>query len=201
MKRRICRELLLDFLLIRVKSEHYLFFSNEKIILVVYGGIRRGSGVWRGGIWKREGKPMTEIQDLESAGLRPTFSRMSVLALFSKKDVPHLSAEEVHQKLHHDGYRIGLATVYRVLTQFEHAGLLSRHKWQDGRSVYELSSEDHHDHMICTACNRLVEFNDPVIEERKRKVAEEAGFVLNDHVLYLYVSCLDPACPGNNPSQ
>ena len=143
---------------------------------------------------------MTKIRELENAGLRPTFSRMSILNLFSEKELSHLSAEEIHKRLQVDGFRIGLATIYRVLTQFEHAGLLSRHKWGDGRSVYELSTEDHHDHMICTECKKLVEFNDPVIEERKKKVAEEAGFVLRDHLLYLYVSCIDPDCPGKNES-
>lgn len=139
---------------------------------------------------------MTKFQELENAGLRPTFSRMSILNLFSEEGVAHLSAEDVHQRLQTNGFRIGLATVYRVLTQFEHAGLLSRHKWEDGRAVYELTSEDHHDHMICTECKKLIEFNDPTIEERKRKIVEEAGYVLHDHLLYLYVSCTDENCPG-----
>ena len=137
----------------------------------------------------------THLQDLERVGLRPTFSRMSVLALFSEQD-SHLSAEEVYQTLQERGFRVGLASVYRVLTQFEHAGLLYRHRFEDGRATYELSSEQHHDHMICLDCKKMMEFNDPVIEERKRKVAEEAGFRLDDHVLYLYVSCLKPDCPG-----
>ena len=136
---------------------------------------------------------MTQIQELRDAGLRPTFSRMSVLALF-ERGVLHLSAEDVHQKLHEEGFQIGLATVYRVLTQFEHAGILSRHKWDDTRSVYERASEGHHDHMICTKCGKLIEFSDPIIEERKREVAEEAGYTLEDHLLYLYVSCHDSAC-------
>ncbi|MEO5364127.1 MAG: ferric iron uptake transcriptional regulator [Magnetococcus sp. DMHC-8] len=138
----------------------------------------------------------TNLEELENAGLRPTFSRMSVLALFSDRNVAHLSAEEIHQRLQADGFRMGLATVYRVLTQFEHAGLLYRHRCEDGRAVYELSSEHHHDHMICVDCKKMIEFHDPLIEQRKRQIAEEAGFVLNDHVLYLYVSCVDPHCPG-----
>ncbi|MBF0461443.1 MAG: transcriptional repressor [Magnetococcales bacterium] len=137
----------------------------------------------------------TCLQDLERVGLRPTFSRMSVLALFSE-GMPHLSAEEVYQNLQERGFRVGLASIYRVLTQFEHAGLLYRHRYEDGRATYELSSDRHHDHMICVDCKKMIEFNDPIIEERKRKIAEEAGFVLDDHVLYLYVSCLNPACPG-----
>ena len=141
---------------------------------------------------------MTELRELENAGLRPTFSRMSILTLFSGESARHMSAEEVHQKLQADGSRIGLATIYRVLTQFEHAGLLSRHKWEDGRSVYELTTESHHDHMICTDCKKLIEFYDPVIEERKHKIAKDAGFVLHDHLLYLYVSCNDPDCPSKN---
>lgn len=149
------------------------------------------------GFRKREGRlDVTKLQELESAGLRPTFSRMSVLALFSEQGVAHLAAEEVHQRLHDSGVRIGLATIYRVLTQFEHAGLLSRHKWADGRAVYELASTDHHDHMICTTCKKLIEFCDPAIEERKKKIAEEAGFTLQDHLLYLYVACRDDHCPN-----
>ena len=142
----------------------------------------------------------TNLQELENAGLRPTFSRMSILSLFSDKNVAHLSAEEIHHKLLSDGFRMGLATVYRVLTQFEHAGLLLRHRCEDGRAIYELSSEQHHDHMICVDCKKMIEFNDPIIEERKKKIAEEAGFHLQDHLLYLYVTCIDPACPGKqNP--
>ncbi|MEO5352842.1 MAG: ferric iron uptake transcriptional regulator [Magnetococcus sp. XQGC-1] len=142
----------------------------------------------------------TNLQELENAGLRPTFSRMSILSLFSNHHVAHLSAEEIHQKLLADGFRMGLATVYRVLTQFEHAGLLLRHRCEDGRAIYELSSEQHHDHMVCVECKKMIEFNDPIIEERKKKIAEEAGFLLQDHLLYLYVTCVDPNCPGKqNP--
>ena len=135
-------------------------------------------------------------QDLEKVGLRPTFSRMNVLTLFSESAITHLSAEDVYQKLQERGVRVGLASIYRVLTQFEHAGLLYRHRCEDGRATYELVSEQHHDHMICLDCKKMVEFNDPVIEGRKRKIAEEGGFVLDDHLLYLYVSCLKPDCPG-----
>ncbi len=120
---------------------------------------------------------------------------MSVLGLFTSGKNPHLSAEEVYQSLLSQGFEIGLATIYRVLTQFEHAGLLVRHKNREGRAVYELTREEHHDHMVCLQCNRLFEFNDPVIEERKRKVAEQAGFELRDHLLYLYVECSKPDCP------
>ena len=135
---------------------------------------------------------MSSIRNLKDAGLRPTFSRMSVLGLFTTGKNPHLSAEEVYQSLLAQGFEIGLATIYRVLTQFEHAGLLVRHKNRDSRAVYELSREEHHDHMVCLQCNRLFEFNDPVIEERKKQVAKEAGFQLQDHLLYLYVDCVDP---------
>ena len=138
---------------------------------------------------------MSTVRNLQDAGLRPTFSRMSVLDLFTVEAHPHLSAEDVFQSLLAQGFEIGLATIYRVLTQFEHAGLLVRHKQLDGRSVYELSREEHHDHMVCLQCNRLIEFNDPVIEARKEQVARDAGFKLQDHLLYLYVACQDPACP------
>lgn len=141
----------------------------------------------------------TPLENLENAGLRPTFSRMSVLELFSDQNRAHLSAEEVHQTLQTNGFRMGLATVYRVLTQFEHAGLLVRHRYEDGRAVYELARESHHDHIICMDCKKMVEFHDPIIEARKRAIAEEMGFRLQDHLLYLYVTCTDPACPGKSP--
>ncbi|MBF0185281.1 MAG: ferric iron uptake transcriptional regulator [Magnetococcales bacterium] len=142
------------------------------------------------------GKVTSNLQELTNAGLRPTFSRMSVLSLFSEHDEVHLSAEEIHQKLQATGFRMGLATVYRVLTQFEQAGLLYRHRHEDGRAIYELAGEQHHDHMICINCKKMIEFNDPIIEERKRKIVEDAGYSLHGHVLYLYISCDDPNCPG-----
>ena len=132
---------------------------------------------------------------LKDAGLRPTFSRMSILKLFEATDKKHLTAEEIYQTLLKQGHQLGLASIYRVLTQFVHAGILVKHKCQDGSSIYELSQEEHHDHMVCIQCKRLIEFNNKEIETLKRQVAEEAGFVLSDHILYLYVQCQDPHCP------
>ncbi|MBF0624629.1 MAG: ferric iron uptake transcriptional regulator [Magnetococcales bacterium] len=140
---------------------------------------------------------MKPVQELKEVGLRPTFSRMSILEVFSRVENKHLTAEEIHQHLQDNEQEIGLATVYRVLTQFEHAGLLVRHKCQDGsKSTYELTGSDHHDHMVCLQCHKIFEFNDPIIEERKRAVAAEAGFELQDHLLYLYVACLRTDCPN-----
>ncbi len=139
---------------------------------------------------------MTNTKDLKGAGLRPTLARIRILEIFSVEANKHLTAEELHEQLMAEGHDMSLATVYRTLTQFEHAGILERHRCQDGGAVYELTDAEHHDHMVCLQCDKMIEFHDPVIEERKRKIAEEAGFELEDHVLYLYVHCPNPDCPN-----
>lgn len=134
-------------------------------------------------------------QDLKNAGLKATAPRMKVLRLFVSDAGQHMSAEEVYKRLLSDGEEIGLATIYRVLTQFQHAGLLSRSHFEAGKAIYELNQGEHHDHLLCLQCGRVEEFVDPVIEKRQQEIARERGFEVQEHTLSLYVNCLDPACP------
>lgn len=127
--------------------------------------------------------------DLKKAGLKSTVPRRKILEIFESAEHPHLTAEEVYQRLRQHGEEVGLATVYRVLTQFETAGLLIRHNFEGGRSVFEMNQGGHHDHMVCVACGQVFEFFDTAIEERQRRVAEKAGFTIDDHSLYLYGVC------------
>ncbi len=130
-----------------------------------------------------------ENQELRKAGLKVTLPRVKILQLLehAEETSQHLSAEEVYKQLMESGEDVGLATVYRVLTQFESAGLVSRHNFESGHSVFELSKSQHHDHMVCTESGEVVEFVDEVIEKRQRQLAEERGFELVDHSLVLYV--------------
>jgi len=127
--------------------------------------------------------------DLKKAGLKTTRPRLKILNILETAEVRHLSAEDVYKILLESGDEIGLATVYRVLTQFEGAGLVIRHNFEGGRSVFELNDESHHDHMVCLECGRVFEFFDRTIEERQRQIAEQAGFTIDDHSLYLYGVC------------
>ena len=126
-------------------------------------------------------------QQLKKVGLKTTLPRVKILAILEDSDERHLSAEDVYKLLLVAGEDVGLATVYRVLTQFESAGLVSRHNFEDGHAVFELTSEHHHDHMICLDTNEVIEFVDKEIEELQRKVAEKHGYELIDHNLVLYV--------------
>ena len=108
---------------------------------------------------------------------------------------PHLTAEDVYRKLLAEGPDIGLATVYRVLTQFEQAGLLVRHHFDSGKAVFELNEGHHHDHLVCIRCGRVEEFYDAAIEKRQHAVARERGFEISAHALYLYADCVKPRCP------
>lgn len=127
-------------------------------------------------------------QELKKAGLKVTAPRLKILGVLeSAGPDAHLSAEDVFKILLESGEEVGLATVYRVLTQFEQAGLVSRHHFDGGLSVFELSSEDHHDHMVCTETGQVVEFYDEVIERLQHEIAERHGFELVDHSLILYV--------------
>ena len=128
-------------------------------------------------------------QELRRAGLKVTLPRVKILQILEGVDpkTQHLSAEEVYRALLEAGEDVGLATVYRVLTQFETAGLVIRHNFETGHSVFELSKGDHHDHMVCMDSGEVVEFLDPVIEKRQRELAEERGYELVDHSLVLYV--------------
>lgn len=127
--------------------------------------------------------------DLKKAGLKATVPRRKILEIFESAEHPHLTAEEVYQRLRAGGEEVGLATVYRVLTQFESAGLIIRHNFEGGRSVFEINQGGHHDHMVCVVCGKVFEFYDGAIEDRQREVAQKTGFSIDDHSLYLYGVC------------
>lgn len=127
--------------------------------------------------------------DLKQAGLKTTLPRLKVLSILENSDIRHLSAEDVYKELLEEEGSIGLATVYRVLTQFEDAGLVIRHNFEGERSVFELNDADHHDHMVCVKCASVTEFLDKRIEFQQEKVAEEHGFTIQDHSLTLYGIC------------
>jgi Fur family ferric uptake transcriptional regulator len=141
---------------------------------------------------------MSESKDLRNMGLKATFPRLKVLDLFQNSSQRHLSAEDVYKLLIAENTDIGLATVYRVLTQFEQAGLLVRHHFEGGKAVFELNEREHHDHLVCLQCGRVEEFHDPEIERRQAKVAKDRGFDIHDHSLYLYADCVKPGCPNKN---
>jgi Fur family transcriptional regulator, ferric uptake regulator len=128
-------------------------------------------------------------QELRKAGLKITLPRVKILQILESDDEEalHMSAEDVYGALRDAGEDVGLATVYRVLTQFESAGLVTRHHFETGHSVFELDKGEHHDHMVCVSSGEVVEFTDPVIEQRQRQIAEEHGYELMDHSLVLYV--------------
>ena len=135
-------------------------------------------------------------QNLKKAGLKATLPRLRVLELFLNEAGNHFTAEDVFKRFLSDGGEIGLATIYRVLTQFEHAGLLQRHHFETGKAVFELNEGHHHDHLVCMECGQVEEFLDEVIEKRQREIAAERGFSVQDHALYIYVDCLREKCPN-----
>ncbi|MFD2231372.1 ferric iron uptake transcriptional regulator [Alkalimarinus sediminis] len=128
-----------------------------------------------------------ENHELRKAGLKVTLPRVKILNMLENADEHHMSAEDVYKALLDAGEDVGLATVYRVLTQFESAGLVLRHNFEGGHAVFELATDDHHDHMVCAQSGKVIEFCDPVIERRQHEIAEEHGFELIDHSLTLYV--------------
>lgn len=132
-----------------------------------------------------------ESQDLKKAGLKATLPRLKILNFLESSDVRHMTAEEVYKSLLESGEEIGLATVYRVLTQFEAAGLVTRHHFEGGQSVFELNEGTHHDHILCVKCGKVDEFMDPTIEERQHKIADKLGYTMTDHSLYIYGICPD----------
>jgi Fur family ferric uptake transcriptional regulator len=140
--------------------------------------------------------------DLKNSGLKATFPRLKILELFHKAQLKaadrHMTAEDVYKLLLLEDMDIGLATVYRVLTQFEQAGLLQRHHFDSGKAVFELNEGQHHDHLVCLQCGRVEEFFDPEIEKRQNRIAKERGFEVHDHALYLYVDCTKTQCPHRN---
>ncbi len=135
---------------------------------------------------------MEESQQLKEAGLKITMPRLKILQILEHSADHHLSAEDVYRSLAEMGEEVGLATVYRVLTQFEAAGLINRHNFEGGYSVFELSQGEHHDHLVCVKCGRVDEFVDEVIEQRQKMIAEQAGFKMTDHALNIYGVC--PKC-------
>ena len=132
---------------------------------------------------------MTDSTDLKKAGLKATLPRLKILDILEHTKMRHMTAEDVYKTMLATGEEIGLATVYRVLTQFEQAGLVIRHNFEGGRAVFEINEGHHHDHIVCIECDKVFEFHDPQIEERQRKVAEKAGFVMDEHSLYIYGVC------------
>jgi Fur family transcriptional regulator, ferric uptake regulator len=137
-----------------------------------------------------------ESQDLRRAGLKVTLPRLKILEILAGEANRHLSAEDLYKRLLELNEDIGLATVYRVLTQFEAAGLVTRHHFEGGTAVFELNRGDHHDHVVCMDCGRVEEFNDPAIEERQAAAATRLGFAMADHSLILYGHCRRENCPG-----
>lgn len=127
--------------------------------------------------------------DLKKAGLKVTTPRIKILEMLEKADPHHLSAEEVYQRLKASGDDVGLATVYRVLTQFASAGLVVRHNFEGGHSVFELDQGEHHDHLVCVNCGKVVEFVDEEIENRQTQIAESHEFKITDHNLTIYGLC------------
>jgi len=133
----------------------------------------------------------TENQELRKAGLKVTLPRVKILQIMESSETRHLSAEDVYKALIEADEDVGLATVYRVLTQFESAGLVMRHHFEGGSSVFELTTIDHHDHIVCQTCGNVEEFFDAVIEDQQEKIAKQYGFRITDHSMYLYGICKD----------
>ncbi|MBM3352882.1 MAG: ferric iron uptake transcriptional regulator [Betaproteobacteria bacterium] len=137
---------------------------------------------------------MDSTQSLKDIGLKATLPRRRILELFETSKVRHMSAEDVYHALVAEGMDVGLATVYRVLTQFEQAGLLARQHFETGKAVFELNQGGHHDHLVCLQCGRIEEFYDPEIEKRQAEVARQRGFQLKGHSLALYADCVKGDC-------
>jgi Fur family ferric uptake transcriptional regulator len=133
-------------------------------------------------------------QDIRKAGLKVTLPRVKILELLESSAQRHVSAEDVYKLLLERGEEIGLATVYRVLTQFEAAGLVTRHNFEGGHAVFELERGNHHDHLVCVVCGKVEEFVDSTIEKRQREIASEHGFEIVDHSLIIYGHCDNPNC-------
>jgi Fur family transcriptional regulator, ferric uptake regulator len=143
---------------------------------------------------------MANIEELKSTGLKATLPRLKILDVFQKGTQRHMTAEDVFRVLLEERSDIGLATVYRVLTQFEQAGILSRSHFESGKAVYELNEGTHHDHLVCLDCGRVEEFYDAEIEKRQNAVARLKGFQIAEHALSLYAHCTKINCP-NRPQK
>ena len=142
---------------------------------------------------------MTHAEELKNSGLKATLPRIKVLEVFQNTQQRHMSAEDVFRVLLAEHADIGLATVYRVLMQFEQAGILSRSHFESGKAVFELNEGKHHDHLVCIDCGRVEEFYDAEIEKRQTRIAHERGFEIVDHALYLYAECTKARCPYRKP--
>lgn len=136
-----------------------------------------------------------ENQEIRKAGLKVTLPRVKILEILETCDARHMTAEDVYKALLEKGEEIGLATVYRVLTQFEGAGLVERHHFEGGQAVFELDRGKHHDHIVCLLCGRVEEFVDDTIESCQKKIAEQRGFEISDHSLIIYGNCTKHDCP------
>ncbi len=136
--------------------------------------------------------------DLKASGLKATAPRLKILEIFQSSDVRHLAAEDIYRVLLNENMEVGLATVYRVLAQFEQAGLLKRNYFETGKAIYELNEGEHHDHLVCLDCGMVEEFHDQEIEKRQRIIARERGFEIVDHSLALYCRCSKPDCPNRH---
>jgi Fur family ferric uptake transcriptional regulator len=145
---------------------------------------------------RAQGHAMTQVDELKSSGLKATVPRIKVLEVFQRTQRRHLSAEDVYKVLLTESADVGLATVYRVLMQFEQAGLLTRSNFESGKAVFELNQGQHHDHLVCLDCGRVEEFYDAEIEQRQRAVTTARGFELQEHTLALYARCTKADCPS-----
>ncbi|MGL5947689.1 MAG: ferric iron uptake transcriptional regulator [Aeromonas sp.] len=133
-------------------------------------------------------------QALKKAGLKVTLPRIKILSFLQRADCQHISAEELYKRLLDEGEEVGLATVYRVLNQFDDAGIVTRHHFEGGKSVFELASNHHHDHLVCLDCGKVIEFSDEVIEKRQQAIAKAHNIELTNHSLYLYGHCTLGQC-------
>jgi len=140
------------------------------------------------------------IDELKSTGLKATLPRLKILEIFQKGEQRHMTAEDVFRVLLGEHSDVGLATVYRVLTQFEQAGILNRNHFESGKAVYELNEGQHHDHLVCLDCGKVEEFYDAEIEKRQQAVAQDKGFAIADHALSLYANCTKDDCPSRPPA-
>jgi len=137
---------------------------------------------------------MDQNKELKRAGLKVTLPRLKILQILQDPNNQHISAEDVYKILIEQDEEIGLATVYRVLNQFDDAGILNRHHFEGGKSVFEISHKDHHDHLVCLKCGKVIEFEDDIIEQRQEMVAKQHNIKLTHHSMYLYGECTDGNC-------
>ena len=143
---------------------------------------------------------MTTINELKNTGLKATIPRLKILEIFQRSTQRHMTAEDIFRTLLEEHSDVGLATVYRVLTQFEQAGILSRSHFESDKAIYELNQGQHHDHLVCMDCGRVEEFYDAEIESRQSAVARAKGFAIADHALSLYAHCTQVHCPHRSKS-